>query len=171
MKERIAVDFKKIFLQRPHFSFVSLFCLMTLSLALLTACDGSPFSASAPTPTPTTIPPVDNNKPTLLGAAPSEICDQAMQQIQQNQIGLIVLYKQKEGNRYVPTNSITGIELFLRASRLADGTYPPLSAIDIYPLMNPDWTCHPQVLKATQQINAHLSKDQKIVLSWIYSME
>ena len=104
----------------------------------------------------------------ISGELPSATCREAVQQIQQNKIGGIELYRQKENTHMVPANSVTNILMYPRSALLADGTYNPFLEIGIDLSTYPDHDCNPQILKAVKQVNAHLPKDQQVKISWLY---
>ncbi len=116
-------------------------------------------------PTPTAIdygPPV----PTPW-VEPGMFCNQAVQKIAQNQIALILVYRENQGGPAIPQNAITGIEVLPRGIPYhgdpAQSVQTSLLAIlETYP----DQTCWPQMLAAVQHINKTLPKSEQVKVKY-----
>ena len=147
--------------------------LLTGALALLclSACSSSPSVSAIPTPTPTLA--IDLSTPSTLynQPVPSVTCDQAVQQIEQNQYGLVQISRPKHPEKHMlyGGKGISGILLFPRSARTNDPSQPydPWQAIDVATFY-PDIDCYPRVVEAVKQVNQHLPKDQHVELQWQY---
>jgi len=80
-------------------------------------------------------------------APPGLYCDQAVQQIEQNQIAYILIYRQKDGGPAIPANAVISIEVLPRGIPYKGEPAQSVQSefLDIYTTY-PDHVCYPQVL-------------------------
>jgi hypothetical protein len=99
-------------------------------------------------------------------------CDDAVERILRNEIGLVKIYRSKDPIAWAPddTMRVEIITLYPRSARTNDPTepYPEQSALNVGPLIIPDRTCYPRIVAAVQQINAHPPRQQHVELQWLY---
>ncbi|HLG65313.1 MAG TPA: hypothetical protein VKY19_25500 [Ktedonosporobacter sp.] len=147
------------------------FLLWCFFLLWLTACSG----VSSATPTPTLTPDTATSTPApLQGAAATATCDEAVQRIQHNEIGLVQIYRQKTPIAYVPNsaNSVVDIIIYPRSAHTDNPAEPynPFLQVNVYPIDYPDKVCYPRLIDAVKQINAHLAKDQQVQLDMLFTV-
>ncbi|HEU5230430.1 MAG TPA: hypothetical protein VFU49_21600 [Ktedonobacteraceae bacterium] len=154
-------------------SYILPFVLWCFFLLELMACSG--ISSAPPTPTPTPTPDIAaSTSSPLQDAAATATCDEAVQRIQRNEIGLVQIYRHKAPIYHVPNsaNSVVDIIIYPRSARTNNPTepYDPFLQVNVYPIDYPDLICYPRLVDAVKQINAHLSKDQQVQLDWLFTV-
>ena len=142
----------------------------SLLLLGLVACSGAPSTTAAPTPTLSSDTATSTSS-SQQGAFPTVTCDEAVQRILHNDIGLVQIYRQKEPIHGVP-NSVVSISIYPRSAHTNNPAepYDPWQQVSVYPLDYPDHDCYPRLVTAVKQVNKHLSKDQQVELQWPYTV-
>ncbi|HLG65314.1 MAG TPA: hypothetical protein VKY19_25505 [Ktedonosporobacter sp.] len=148
------------------------FMLWCFFLLGLTACSGVFSATPTPPPMPDTV--VSTPAP-LQGALPTATCDEAVQRILHNEIGLVEIYQTKMTPQYVPngpSSVVSDIFIYPRSSRTNDPAEPynPFQTVSISPLKFADQVCYPRVVDAVKQVNTHLAKDQQVQLHWKFTV-
>jgi hypothetical protein len=97
-------------------------------------------------------------------------CSDAVQEIEQNQIAYVLLYKERNTGPGIPVNSIVSIFVIPRSASSVPAN-PQASPNQIgVDARFPDKVCYPQLLAAVKQENKHLSKSEQIEVDWYYTV-
>jgi len=136
--------------------------LILVVLALVSCANNAP--KITPTSTPTVIydTPISN---TGNVEVPQVTCTEAVQMIEQNQVGEVKVYKDTSSIPGGP-DFIESISIYLRTSQQSNNNLLPGNERAIGPYL--PHTCKSQIASAVQYINKRLQKDKQVQVSEYY---